>query len=99
MRMTDDRQAMPEYDESRLFERPDGFYWQSRDSAHEYGPFPSLLEALTDLEANEAPEADEEALEVAETLAEAEAEVGISGWIDPDSGELAEEERPRIEEH
>ena len=58
-------------------------------------------EPIPEYDAMAAEEAidDEEALQVGETLEEAEAEVGISGWIDPDSGELAEEERPRIEEH
>ena len=85
--------------ENRLMERPDGFYWRARGTAREYGPFATLLEALEDQAVAEPSVDDEAPLEVAETLEEAEAEVGISGWIDPDSGELAEEERPRIEEH
>ena len=34
-----------------------------------------------------------------ETLEEAEDEIGVAGWIDPDTGEPAEEGVPRIEDH
>jgi len=78
--------------------RPDGFYWDSIEG-REYGPFATFLEAMAD-RTQAAPSAgDEEPLEVAETLEEAESEVGISGWFDPETQELGEEERPRIEEH
>ena len=92
-------EAIPEYDETRLIERPNGVYWQSKDSSREYGPFATLLEASTDQLAADAAMDGDGPLEVAETLEEAESEVGICGWFDPDSGELAEEERPRLEEH
>ncbi len=82
-----------EYDASRVIERSDGFYWISEDRRREYGPFATLLEAVQDmaLPAEESPEP-------GETLEEAEAEIGISDWIDPDTGELAED-GTRIEEH
>ena len=92
-------ETSPELDGYRIFERPDGFYWQSADGPRPHGPFATLLEALGDQALEQGTSDGEEPLEVAETLEEAEAEVGISGWIDPDSGELAEEERPRLEEH
>jgi len=38
-------------------------------------------------------------LEPGETLREAEDEVGIADWIDPETGEPAEESRPHLEEH
>lgn len=41
----------------------------------------------------------EEAPEPGETLEEAESEIGIADHVDPDTGELAEEERPRLEDH
>ena len=84
----------PEYDTTRIIERPDGFYWQSLDGRDEFGPFATLLAAMehVDLE-------DEDALEPGETLREAEDEIGIAEWIDPATGEPAEEERPRIEEY
>ena len=38
-------------------------------------------------------------VEPGETIEEAEAEVGVSGWVDPETGEPAEESIPRLEEH
>ena len=90
---------IPAYNDGRVIERPDGFYWQDLQGKHEYGPFPTLLAAIADMDVDDAPEDADEPLEVAETLEEAEAEVGISGWIDPETGELAEEQGPRLEEH
>jgi hypothetical protein len=84
----------PEYDRTRILERPDGFYWQSKDGGREYGPFATLLEAVQDME-----DGGEAAPEPGETLEEAEDEIGIAGHVDPDTGEPAEEQRPRTEEH
>lgn len=84
----------PDYDRTRILERPDGFYWQSKDNGREYGPFASLLEAVQDMQYS-----DESALEPGETVEEAESEIGIAGWVDPETGEPAEETVPRIEEH
>jgi hypothetical protein len=84
----------PDYDRTRIVERPDGFYWQSKEGGREFGPFASLLEAVQDMEAG-----GEGAAEPGETLAEAEDEIGIADYKDPDTGELAEEQRPRLEEH
>jgi hypothetical protein len=88
----------PEDDRSRIVERPDGFYWNSEDGSKQYGPFPTLVEAVADMQAAGA-EAGETAYEPGETLAEAEDEIGISGWIDPDTGQPAEENIPRTEDH
>ena len=84
----------PEDNRARIIERPDGFYWQSEYRSTEYGPFPTLPEAAADLQST-----GETAYEPGETLAEAEDEIGISGWIDPDTGEPAEESIPRTEDH
>ncbi len=72
-------------DETCLTERPDGFYWQDKSSGKFYGPFPSSTEALLDMQYQEDSDYEE-----GETLHEAEEEIGISDWIDPDTGELAE---------
>ena len=92
------RQVIPQnprdYDRTRITERPDGFYWQSTDNSREFGPFATLLEAEQDMLGY-----DEAAPEPGETPQEAESEIGIADWIDPETGEPAEEERPRIEEH
>ena len=87
-------QTSPEYDRTRVVERPSGFFWQAKEDGREYGPFPTLLEAVQDMQAS-----DEAAIEPGETVEEAEDEIGISGFRDSESGELLEEERPRLEEH
>jgi len=84
----------PEYDSTRLIERPNGFYWQSRDGREEFGPFATLLAAVQDMQAR-----DVAAIEPGETAQEAEDEIGIADWVDPETGEPAEEGVPRIEEH
>jgi hypothetical protein len=84
----------PEYERARVIERPDGFYWQSRDGGKESGPFATLVEATEDMQYS----ADSD-FEPGESVEQAEAEIGISEWVDPDTGELAEELTPRIEDH
>ena len=84
----------PEYDQTRIFERPDGFYWQSKTNGRESGPFPTLIAAVQDMQYR-----DESEVEPGETIEEAEAEVGVTGWVDPDTGEPAEESIPRLEDH
>jgi len=85
----------PDYDETLILERPDGFYWQSSTTGEEYGPFPALVDALADM--NYGAEAED--VEPDETLEEAEAEIGVSGWVDPDTGDLGESWTPRLEDH
>jgi hypothetical protein len=79
-------ETQADYDHTRITERPDGFYWLDSESSEEYGPFPTLLEAVQDMEYT----ADSD-YEPGETLEEAEDELGISDWIDPDTGAPAEE--------
>jgi hypothetical protein len=83
--------APPEYDETRVIERPDGFYWQDKFSDKSYGPFPTLLEAMEDMQYK-----DDSNYEEGETLEEAEAEIGIADWVDPETGELSEGLSPRV---
>lgn len=77
----------------RVIERPDGFYWRG-DDGREYGPFATLVEALQDQEGL----GDEEAIEPEESLAEAEAEIGMVE-VDPEARTLAEEDGAPVEEH
>lgn len=86
-------ETIPEYDEARIVQRPDGFYWQFKSGDEEFGPFPTLLEAVQDMQFQESN------LEQSEILAESEAEIGIADWIDPETGLPAEESIPRLEEH
>ena len=76
-----------------ILERPDGFYWQSDKDGKEYGPFQTLAEAEAVMQAGGDAAPDPEALQ------QAESELGISEWIDPDSGVPAEDFVPRIEDH
>jgi hypothetical protein len=41
----------------------------------------------------------ESEFEPAESLAEAEDELGLAGWVDPDTGELAEDTFTHLEDH
>ena len=77
----------------RVLERPDGFYWQSDKDGKEYGPFTTLAEAEEVAQAGTAAEPDPQALQ------QAESELGINEWIDPDSGVPAEDFVPRLEDH
>ena len=81
----------------RVLERPDGFYWESKATKEARGPFATRAEADADLLAG--GEADSEFDPEAETLQEAESELGISEWIDPDTGGPAEDNVPHIEDH
>jgi hypothetical protein len=76
----------------RVIERPDGFYAQAA-TGEERGPFQTLAEAEAELISEDSEYAD------SETLQEAESEVGISDWIDPDTGGPAEDSVPHIEDH
>jgi hypothetical protein len=87
-------QTAPDYDQTRVIERPDGFYWQAKTDERDHGPFSTLLETLQDIQRS-----DESALEPGETVEEAKSEIGIADWIDPDTGEPAEEDGTRTEEH
>jgi hypothetical protein len=81
-----------DFDRTRITERPDGFYWQAIDERREHGPFATLLEAVQSMQA------EDRAPEPGETLEEAEAEIGIADFVDPETGEPAEESRPRLED-
>ena len=80
----------------RVIERPDGFYWESKHTGEMHGPFESLSEAEADMLADGAAEGD---FGAGDTLQEAESEIGISEWIDPDTGVPAEDNIPRLEDH
>lgn len=82
--------------DDRVIERPDGFYWESKKKGETYGPFTTLAEAEADMLSGGASAAED--LE-AEGLQEAESELGINEWIDPDTGGPAEDNVPRIEDH
>ncbi|MFN2644486.1 MAG: hypothetical protein ABR570_05815 [Burkholderiales bacterium] len=83
-----------------VIERPDGFYWESAAKKRETrGPFTTLAEAQADMLSDGGEGGDDEEAEVPQDLHEAESELGISEWIDPDTGGPAEDHIPRIEDH
>ena len=81
--------------EPRIIQHPDGYYWCTDD--HEVGPFAKLDDARADMQA--AVESDRMETGPAETVEQVEDDIGVENWIDPETGSLAEEQRPRIEEH
>ena len=87
-------QTTPEFDNARIIERPDGFYWQSTETGEESGPFKTMADAVEDMEFNGDSEFD-----VPDTLEEAEADLGLDGYIDPETGELEDPSLPRLGEH
>jgi|GEM_PF-922627 len=72
-------------DDDGLVCRPDGWYWGATEGARGFGPFASgaLARADRDREAEHAPAE-------GESLLEAENELGLADWIDPDTGAPAE---------
>lgn len=85
-------ETTPDYDRTLIIERPDGFYWQRKESGEEFGPFATLVAAVADMENGGGAEA-------GPSLGEAEREIGIADWIDPETGEPAEESIPHLEDH
>lgn len=81
--------------DERVIERPDGFYWESK-SGTSHGPFVTLAEAEADMLSGGTAAAEEAE---GEGLHEAESELGINEWIDPDTGGPAEDNVPRLEDH
>lgn len=79
----------------RIIKRPDGYYWEAK-GREARGPFATRGEAEADLLAGGPTE---EPLEAEEGLHQAESELGINDWIDPDTGGPAEDHVPHIEDH
>ena len=68
-----------------IMRHPDGYYWTAPDGRKQFGPFDTYEDAFADMHGG-----DPDDLEPGESLREAEAELGISDWIDPDTGAPAE---------
>ena len=82
-------------EQGRVIKRPDGYYWEAK-GREPRGPFATRAEAEADLLAGGSAPGE---FEPEETLQEAESELGISEWIDPDTGGPAEDNVPRLEDH
>lgn len=72
-----------------IVSHPDGWYWVAPDGHQQFGPFETYEHARADRDAW-----DEEALTPGATLQEAEDDIGIASWIDPETGEPAEGASP-----
>jgi hypothetical protein len=81
--------------QGRVIEHADGFYWEAK-KGEAHGPFTTLAEAEADMLSGGPSDAE---VEPGEGLQEAESELGINEWIDPDTGGPAEDNVPRIEDH
>jgi hypothetical protein len=68
-----------------VVQRPDGYYWIAPDGKQVFGPFESAALARADRDSY-----DDQAPEPGESLQEAEDEIGIADWIDPETGSPAE---------
>lgn len=87
-----DDEGITEVEIGQLMHHPNGYYWITPDGKQEFGPFDSVELALADMQL-----ASEESAEPGETLQEAEDEIGVADWIDPDTGALAEgQSTPRV---
>jgi hypothetical protein len=87
-------EGITEVEIGQLMHHPDGYYWITPDGKQEFGPFDSIELALADMQS-----ASEETAEPGETLQEAEDELGVADWVDPDTGELAEgQSTPRLQD-
>jgi len=86
-----------EFDHTRIIERPDGFYWQDDADGREYGPFQTMVEAVADMQLADVEAGAEEA--DTDGLREAGDVLGVPDWVDPDTGQLADDERTRTDDH
>lgn len=75
---------------ARIVARPDGYHWLAPDGRQEFGPFESADEAMADMLVAD----DAAAQGPGESLHEAEQELGIADWIDPETGAPAEGQSP-----
>lgn len=86
-----------EFDHTRIIERPDGFYWQDDADGREYGPFQTMVEAVADMQLADVEAGTDEA--DTDDIREAGDVLGVPEWIDPDTGQLADDERTRTDDH
>lgn len=82
------------YADGHIVERPDGYYWQAKGSGKEFGPFATLREAQEDMAFGaESAAEDDLALEGADD------DMDMTHWVDPDTGEAAEDSITHIDDN
>lgn len=89
-------QNLPDYDPKRVIEKKDGFYWQDIFAEKKFGPFPTRFDAVQDMQEQDGIAEEENDLLEADA---AEDEIGIADWVDPDTGEPAEESHTHISDY
>ncbi|MEY4265589.1 MAG: hypothetical protein RIS90_124 [Pseudomonadota bacterium] len=96
MRRSRDQALAPdEADTPSILARPDGYYWLAPDGHQEFGPFATVELAQANRDATDT----DQAPAPGESLQEAESEIGIADWIDPETGEPPEGQAPpRLDE-
>lgn len=96
MRRNRDQAPAPDgTDTPSILARPDGYYWLPPDGHQEFGPFATVELAQANRDATDT----DHAPAPGESLQEAESEIGIADWIDPETGEPAEgQSPPRLDE-
>lgn len=87
--VAEEEPSVPE--EGTIVSHPDGFYWVAADGRQEFGPFTTIEEARADM-----TRSGDSAWEPGESLREAEEELGISDWVDPETGGPAEDTHLRF---
>ena len=91
-----DTQHLPDYDAKRIVKQPDGFYWLDIFGEKRYGPFATRFDAVQSMQEQDGNDTEEVDAGLLESAASAEDEIGIADWIDPDTGEPAEESSTHI---
>lgn len=77
---------------TKVMERRDGFYWKFKGSSKESGPFATLLDAINDMEAVEQSDCGlDGSLD--------DADIGITAWMDPETGLPPEAAILHVEEY
>jgi hypothetical protein len=87
---------LPDYDPKRVIEQRDGFYWLDIFGEKRYGPFPTRFDAVQNMQEQDSGNAEEVDDGLLDSSGSAEDEIGIADWIDPDTGEPAEESSTHI---
>jgi hypothetical protein len=85
----DPDEPAPDSGAGQILARPDGYYWVAPDGKQEFGPFETVELARADRDGSS-----DDATGPGETLQEAEDEIGMSDWIDPETGEPANGQSP-----
>jgi len=75
---------------TKVMERPGGFYWKIKGARSEFGPFATLLDAITDMEAHADPDYSSEFDDT---------DIGITVWMDPETGRPPEAAILHVEEY